>query len=80
MKNRNKRIIAGLSVALLLYFGAYFACACRSDWVRKGLAAHNVFYRPFGGAFINALFTPARLIDDMYLRRTYWRETNAHAK
>ena len=72
MTTRTNYILGGFGVALFGYFGAYFLSVRTSVWEHKGAVIAIPIYRPFDGRFMQAMFTPAHLIDEAYLRRALW--------
>ena len=76
MSTRIKRILLGLGVALVIYFGGYFGSVRTSFFEDKASVVPSPFYRPFDGSFVRVVFAPAHLIDAAYLRRAHWEPRN----
>jgi hypothetical protein len=72
MKVRAKKILVMFGIALMGYFGIYFLSVRTTQFETHGQLVPEPFYRPIDGGFIQAVFTPAHLIDAAYLRPEHW--------
>ena len=75
MKTRTKKSIAALGLLLGGYFGMYFLSVRTGQFETHGQLVPVPFYWPLDGAFVQALFSPAHLIDAAYLRPAHWEVT-----
>ena len=76
MTTRARKLLNGISAVIIVYFGAYFASVRTSLAEGKAVLVPIPLYRPFDGGFVQAVFTPAHLIDAAYFRRTHWEARN----
>ncbi len=72
MKTRMKRIVGVASTALAGYFGAYFLSVRTTQFETHGQLVPTPSYGPYDGEIVQAVFTPAHLIDAAYLRPAHW--------
>ena len=71
MKTRTNKVL-GVCAVLLCYFAAYFLSVRTSFITIKAATLAVPVYRPFDSDFVQAVFTPAHLLDATYLRPARW--------
>ncbi len=72
MRTRTKNILLGFGGVVVAYFGLYFSIVDTAMREGKTGIVPTPVYGPFDGGFLDAVFTPAHVIDAAYFRRAHW--------